>query len=72
MRISTTFRIEWDRDSGEELKDFSRKYNSFRKHVEHMQAKGSLPIDHVEWIIKKVPIGNVIEGIVVNVEAASQ
>lgn len=56
MNITTVFRLEWDKDH-ETLREFKKKYDSLRKHVEIMQLKGLMPQGDVRWICVRSPVG---------------
>lgn len=69
MLVTMSFKVEWQNTSGEKLEDFAKKYIAFKRHVEHLQMNGSLPLGETRWITKKVPIGEVTKGLpVIDVE----
>ena len=54
MKVTLQIKLGWDKQGGEKLADFRKKYESFKHHVLAMQLKGMLPMSEVRWMVEKI------------------
>ena len=55
MEVTMTIKVEYDPEKDGNLAKFREKYIGMKRHVEHLQAKGTLPRCEIKWMshIKK-------------------
>lgn len=60
MEIVMTFKIQWDKASGEKLSDMKKKMDAFKLHVQMLQLSGQLPRGEIRWITERKPEKQII------------
>ena len=51
MNVTMTFKIGYDKAKDGSLKDFKKKYTSFKTHIYRLQATGNLPQGDIRWVV---------------------
>lgn len=49
MIVTMMFTLQFDRPAGETMEEFHKKRENFRRHIELLQMRGTLPRTNILW-----------------------